>query len=314
MIEGHDLELFERSLRAAAEQNTGAALDAALAEVGWTDALSFDPHAAVSRLFEVQGEAGVTSSALDQVLATAIGRELDATTAVVLPAIGRWDPPGRVEAGRVAVRGLVTAAKPSAIVVATDGNRAVATVVDTSALSARDVRGVDPWLGLVELEGDVDAGDVDPVDWTGAVALARLAVAHQLVGASRAVLTFAREHALERIQFGRPIAQFQAVRHRLAETLLAVETAAAVLDAAWIDRSPVTAEIAKATAGRNARTAARHCQQVLAGIGFTTEHELHRYVRRILVLDQLFGAHDTLTKRLGDDLLATRTLPTFIPL
>jgi hypothetical protein len=314
MIEGHDLELFERSLRAAAEQNTGAALDAALADVGWTDALSFDPQAAVSRLFEVQGETGVTSSALDQVIAAAIGRELDTTTAAVLPAIGRWDPPGHFDAGRVTVRGLVTAAKPSAIVVATDGDRAVATVADTSALTAREVRGVDPSLGLVELEGVVDAGGADPVDWTAGVALARLAVAHQLVGASRAVLAFAREHALERIQFGRPVAQFQAVRHRLAETLLAIEAAAAVLDAAWIDRSPVTAEIAKATAGRSARTAARHCQQVLAGIGFTTEHELHRYVRRILVLDQLFGAHDTLTKRLGEDLLASRTLPTFIPL
>ena len=51
-----------------------------------------------------------------------------------------------------------------------------------------------------------------------------------------------------------------------------------------------TAAMAKAIAGRSARTAARHCQQVLAGIGFTTEHALHRYVRRVLVLDELFGS------------------------
>ena len=53
---------------------------------------------------------------------------------------------------------------------------------------------------------------------------------------------------------------------------------------------------------------------MLAGIGFTTEHALHRYVRRILVLDQLFGSHATVTKQLGDDLLATRPLPPLLPL
>jgi alkylation response protein AidB-like acyl-CoA dehydrogenase len=128
------------------------------------------------------------------------------------------------------------------------------------------------------------------------------------------MLALARLHALEREQFGQPIAAFQAIRHRLAETLVAIETADAVLDAAWLDRSPQTAAMAKALAGRGARTAARHCQQVLAGIGFTTEHDLHRYVRRTLVLDQLLGSARTLTRGLGEELLATRTLPGLLPL
>ena len=200
------------------------------------------------------------------------------------------------------------------MVVARDDVAIVAVVVDSSQLVLRDVRGVDPWIGLVEVHGTVDAAGRAPVAWADAVALAQLAVGHELVGASRRALALAREHALERIQFGQPIARFQAVRHRLAETLVAVETATAVLDAAWLDRSPVTAAMAKATAGRSARTVARHCQQVLAGIGFTTEHDLHRYVRRILVLDQLFGSHTTLTKQLGEELLATRTLPRLLPL
>ena len=70
----------------------------------------------------------------------------------------------------------------------------------------------------------------------------------------------------------------------------------------------------KALAGRGARTTARHCQQVLAGIGFTTEHPLHRYVRRILVLEQLLGATRTLTRDLGNELLRTRQLPAPLPL
>ena len=86
------------------------------------------------------------------------------------------------------------------------------------------------------------------------------------------------------------------------------------LDAAWDDGTPLTAALAKAVAGRSARTVARHCQQVLAGIGFTTEHALHRYVRRALVLDHLLGDARSLTRRLGEDLLARRTLPSILPL
>ena len=123
------------------------------------------------------------------------------------------------------------------------------------------------------------------------------------------MLRLAREHALDRVQFGRPIAGFQAVRHRLAETLVAVETADAMLDAAWLDGSPETAAMAKAVAGRSARTAARHCQQVLAGIGFTTEHDLHRFIRRGLVLNGLFGTAKSITAAQGADLLDTRKLP-----
>ena len=151
-------------------------------------------------------------------------------------------------------------------------------------------------------------------DWDAAVALARLAVAHELVGVSRAMLELAREHALGRIQFGRPIGSFQAIRHRLAETLVAIEMAEAVLDAAWLDGSPDTAAMAKAVAGRAARTTARHSQQVLAGIGFTTEHPLHRYIRRTPVLDGLFGGTSTLTRALGRQLIEDRQLPALLPL
>ncbi len=128
------------------------------------------------------------------------------------------------------------------------------------------------------------------------------------------MLDLAREHALDRVQFGRPVASFQAVRHRLAETLVAIEAADAALAAAWDDGSSTSAAIAKAVAGRGARRAAVHSQQVLAGIGFTTEHPLHRYVRRVLVLDQVLGDATSLTRRLGADILRTRALPALLPL
>jgi alkylation response protein AidB-like acyl-CoA dehydrogenase len=128
------------------------------------------------------------------------------------------------------------------------------------------------------------------------------------------MLELAGDHARSRIQFDRPIATFQAVRHRLAESLVAVETASAMLDAAWLDRTPTMTSMAKAVAGRQARTVSRHCQQVLAGIGFTVEHPFHRYVRRILVLDVLLGTSASLTTALGAELVERRRLPPLLPL
>jgi alkylation response protein AidB-like acyl-CoA dehydrogenase len=128
------------------------------------------------------------------------------------------------------------------------------------------------------------------------------------------MLQLARDHAVDRIQFGRPIASFQAVRHRLAEGLVAVEAADGALAAAWEDGTPMAAALAKAIAGRTGRTVARHAQQVLAGIGFTTEHPLHDHVRRVIVLDRLLGDHHTLTRELGEQLLETRTIPDLLPL
>ena len=307
MIDGPALELFERSIGHALDRLTGEALDAALGELGWHDALATDRRAAVSILFRRQGAANATSSALEWLFAANLGLE----GSVVVPALGRWDPPGEFDGRRLRVHGLGRGSR----VVASANEKDLALDVSTAGLDVRPVRGVDPWLGLVEVTGDVVDIEAQPVmGWDAAIALGRLAVGHELVGASRTMLSLAREHALERIQFGRPIATFQAVRHRLAEALVAIEAAGAVLDAAWLDQSPQTAAMAKAVAGRAARTTTGHCQQVLAGIGFTTEHPLHRYVRRVLVLDQLLGSSKVLTVLLGRDLLQTRRLPPLLPL
>ena len=72
--------------------------------------------------------------------------------------------------------------------------------------------------------------------------------------------------------------------------------------------------MAKAVAGRGARLVARHGQQVLAGIGFTTDHPFHRHLRRVLVLDQLLGSTRHLTRQLGADLIRERRLPEPLPL
>jgi Acyl-CoA dehydrogenase, C-terminal domain len=143
------------------------------------------------------------------------------------------------------------------------------------------------------------------------LAAGRRALGWWLVGSGRAMLALAREHALSRTQFGKPVASFQAIRHRLAETLVAIEGAEATLHAATDD---FTSLLAKAAAGQAALTAARHCQQVLGGIGFTNEHELHRHVKRVLVLDGLLGSARELTREAGALLRAHGSAPRLVQL
>ncbi|MBU9765997.1 acyl-CoA dehydrogenase [Mycobacterium sp. TNTM28] len=141
------------------------------------------------------------------------------------------------------------------------------------------------------------------------VSEARRALGWWLVGSARAMLALARRHALDRVQFGKPIASFQAVRHKLAETLVAIEGAEATLSLPGSDNVDLTSLLAKAAAGKAALTAAKHCQQVLGGIGFTEEHELHVHVKRVLVLDGLLGSSRELTRKAGAGMRARGTAP-----
>ncbi|MBF6191648.1 MULTISPECIES: acyl-CoA dehydrogenase family protein [Nocardia] len=139
-----------------------------------------------------------------------------------------------------------------------------------------------------------------------ACAAGRRALGWWLLGTGHAMLSLARRHALARTQFGRPLASFQAVRHRLAETLVALEGAEAALHNAEDDFGAL---LGKAAAGQAALTAARHCQQVLGGIGFTAEHDLHRHVRRTLVLDGLLGSSRELVREAGAHIRAAGSAP-----
>ena len=303
MMGPEERELFATGIQAAmASASESSTLDA----LGWQDALADDPHAATATLFEATGR----------------GRH-DVVRARCRAGQGAWrrrlgDPsgsavgfaPGRVDGGALVVDGLALSARDRAVVVADDGVHIVA----TSELTVTPITGIDPRLGLLAVAGSTASVASSAADWRGAVATGQRALAHELVGASRTMLQLAREHAVDRVQFDRPIAGFQAVRHRLAECLVAIEAADAAANAAWDDGSPLTATLAKAIAGRSARTVAGHSQQVLAGIGFTTEHPLHHYVRRVLTLDHLLGDSRSLTASLGEDLIQAGHLPRLLPL
>jgi hypothetical protein len=257
--DAESLELLEDGLRKTMLSTSGAELDAALAELGWSEMLSDMSEVAIPLVFRLLGETGSHASVLNDVVLLASSPDEGATPA--LPYAGGgwvvWD---------------YTAADES------------------TALGGLPLR-------RVEEGGHPRLPD------------ARRAVGWWLVGSARSMLSLARQHALDRVQFGRPIASFQAIRHRLAETLVAIEGAEATLSLPGDDNPDLTALLAKAAAGKAALTAARHCQQVLAGIGFTAEHELHHHIERVLVLDGLLGSSKELTRRAGAGLRARGSVP-----
>jgi len=324
MIDADERASMQETVRSAIADSLatdeGADVDAVLAKLGWREMLGDEPDHAIDVVFGALGAANGAATALDDVLASALGREPSADRAVLLPRFATWDPPGRIDADDLHARSLATARVASAgevsIVCGSPSEPWVVTL-PTASVELCSVQGIDPIAGFrsVRVQGSAaGARRLDPAAWESAVALGRRAVAHQIAGASRAMLDLACAHARERVQFGRPIARFQAVRHRLADALVAVEALEATLTAARETPNPDTAALAKAVAGRTARTVAVHCQQVLAGIGFTTEHRFHRFLKRTLLLEGLFGSADEIVRDVGRRLLAERRVPTLIEL
>jgi hypothetical protein len=325
MIDAAERALLEETVRAAiaracATADGETAIDAVVARLGWLELLDAEPRDALDIVFSALGTTNATATVLDDVVLSALGTRPHADLAVLLPRFAAWDPPGRIEGGHLDARGLATARAATAgemlVVCRTEAELWGVTVPMTVA-EVGVVHGIDPDAGFraVRVQGNAAvAKRLDAAAWESAVALGRRAMAHQIAGACRAMLALACAHAAERIQFGRPIARFQAVRHRLADALVAVEALEATLAAAGDEPYPDTAALAKAVAGRTARTVASHCQQVLAGIGFTTDHPFHRFLKRTVLLEGLFGSADEIVVELGRQLLATRTVPTLIEL
>ena len=104
------------------------------------------------------------------------------------------------------------------------------------------------------------------------------------------------------------------MRHKLAETLVSVEAAGEALAVAREEPGPLSIDLARVLAGRAARDAARHGQQILAGIGFTRDHDFHRYLFSSFDTDGLYGTTEGLTKELGRQLLQSRAVPRIIDL
>ncbi|MFI9046228.1 acyl-CoA dehydrogenase [Streptomyces sp. NPDC053427] len=185
--------------------------------------------------------------------------------------------------------------------------------VDAGTLSVRVQESADPTRPTAEVTADgvaVPAGRLLAVDSALVRDLAGVLFAAEGCGTAAWALATAAEHAAVREQFGRPIGQFQAVKHLCADMLVRGEQARALVwDAARaVDEAPevrgLVAALATATALDAAFTCAKDCIQILGGIGFTWEHDAHLHLRRATAARQLLGggdAHRLRAARYGAD-------------
>ncbi|MFJ7586193.1 acyl-CoA dehydrogenase family protein [Streptomyces sp. NPDC097617] len=118
---------------------------------------------------------------------------------------------------------------------------------------------------------------------------ARLLTAAQCLGVGEALLARTVEYARQRTQFGTPIGSFQAVKHRLADTLLALEFARPLVWAAALSPAPGAVAAAKLSAGEASYRAAMTALQLHGAVGYTEELDLSLWLRRARPLRDAWG-------------------------
>jgi len=202
-------------------------------------------------------------------------------------------------------------------VAGTEGNDGItAFVVPIAELDAHPLIGFDATrlLATITLDGtrvpdDRVLGDPGPATATAlrrAIEHGVVALALEAVGTCQTIFDITLEYAKQREQFGVPIGSFQAIKHKLANMLVALERAratgyfAALTIAEDDDRRALAVSTAKVAAGDCQRLLAQDGIQILGGIGYTWEHDMHLYARRVKTDAQLLGTTAEHRSRIGN--------------
>ena len=182
-----------------------------------------------------------------------------------------------------------------------DGLSAFTLAGNAEGLARRPLNALDPTRKLAHLT--FRGVRAEPLGELGGAAIplqrvlaeAAAALASEMVGGAQRMLESAVEYAKLRMQFGRPIGSFQAIKHKCADMLLEVElakSAAYRAAAAVADGDPdaaALASLAKASASEAYLAAAANCIQIHGGIGFTWEHDTHLWFKRAKASEALLG-------------------------
>jgi alkylation response protein AidB-like acyl-CoA dehydrogenase len=192
-------------------------------------------------------------------------------------------------------------------------------VVPTSAADVTLVSALDPTRGLATVDlhdvtVDADRRLGEPgIDCSAALSRALdealTALALECVGTCQTIFDVTLEYSKQREQFGVPIGSFQAIKHKLADMLVALERAratgyfAALAIAEDDDRRRAAAATAKIAASQCQRLLAKEGIQIHGGIGYTWEHDMHLFVRRVKTDGQLLGTEAEHRARLAALLL-----------
>lgn len=252
--------------------------------------------------------------------------ETIATLAYVEPS-GKWDEAGITMTATKSGDGYTLSGTKSFVL---DGNAAgliiVAAKTDAgtslfavdggaSGLTKTNLSTMDQTRKQAKLDFDNTPAELigtDGAGWTTletVLDLAAVALAAEQVGGAQKVLEMAVEYAKVRVQFGRPIGSFQAIKHKCADMLLEVESAkSAAYYGMWCasemnDELASTASLAKAYCSEAYFHAAAENIQIHGGIGFTWEHPAHLYFKRAKSSELLFGDptyhREQLAQRIG---------------
>jgi alkylation response protein AidB-like acyl-CoA dehydrogenase len=189
------------------------------------------------------------------------------------------------------------------------GSQVPAMIISKQSFEAEQMEAVDLTRPRYRVRFD-GAGEVlsssVPLEWEQR---GRLVAAAEACGAARGALEMAVAYAKEREQFGKPIGSFQAIKHKAADMMRAVEAARLAVYAAAcaLDAEDADASVAIATAKAVATDAFLQCAteniQIHGGIGVTWEHDAHLYYRRALDSRVTFGAPDAMREVVANALL-----------
>ncbi|MCO1578755.1 acyl-CoA/acyl-ACP dehydrogenase [Crossiella sp. SN42] len=167
-----------------------------------------------------------------------------------------------------------------------------------------DTNALDPTRPLATVEcADTPAEHLGPADPAALRDLAVTLLAYEQAEIAAEALARTVDYAKNRVQFGRPIGSFQAIKHRLADLHLTVETARSAALHALLNPGPEQAALAKVHCSEALSTVAGEMIQLHGGIAITWEHEAHLFFKRAHGSAQLFGSPeqhlDRLTELLG---------------
>jgi alkylation response protein AidB-like acyl-CoA dehydrogenase len=182
------------------------------------------------------------------------------------------------------------------VVVATDGTN----LARWNTFTATPVKTMDPTRPLARLQPqDTFVIGADP----GLADTASILLAAEQVGAAAKCLDLTVEYTKGRVQFGRPIGSFQALKHRMADLYVAVQSARAVVDEAVAQPSAPAAALARVTASEAFSNVAAEAVQMHGGIAITWEHDIQLYFKRAHSSAQLLGPPRDHLRRLESEVL-----------
>ena len=184
------------------------------------------------------------------------------------------------------------------VVVAADGGR----LIRWTRFSAQPVATMDPTRRLAQVRPEqTEAIGADP----GIADTAAILLAAEQIGAAERCLELTVEYTKSRVQFGRPVGSFQALKHRMADLYVAVAAARAVVSDACDDPTPTNAATARLAATDALCAVAAEGIQLHGGIAITWEHDMHLYFKRAHGSAQLLGAPRELLRQLESEVLQT---------